>query len=393
MHAATPSTPESPENVIGQCPPRPKKYLVGVLYYGPIDREHDRCVKALRDHPLIENVLELTGCPYIDIGRGIIATAVLDNPELGGLLFIDHDMVFEPREAIATIESAIEADATVGAAYSMRKPGAIIGAVDGSKLASGEKVVFFDGGQRFPANYLGMGMTAIPRSVLVRLVEASKAKKARQDVIVAELEGLLSRVTAAVAVDGTPLDPSRAARLFAELVPELRDEDLPRLKTGISDAPVVPFFSLLQRNGYYFGEDVSFCVRSHLAGIGVNLDSRIRVYHKGSYCYGLEDVGMEVPYCHRLEVLDTPDPAAAPALFSKSPQVQSALAAQVVRGADGSTLRSDRTDDAPSHRADRTDEHPSNRMDGPGGYPRSFDPVGPGESAAMLADSDVLEVL
>lgn len=311
--------------------PEPKKYLVGVLYYGPVDREHDRCVKGLRGHPLVQDVLELTGCPYIDIGRGIVATAVLDNPELGGVLFIDHDMVFDPSEAIATIESAIEADETVGAAYSMRKPGHIIGAVDGTKVPPDKKVFFFEGGERLPANYLGMGMTAIPRSVLVRLVEASRAKFARQQALVSELQALLGRVTAAVAADGTPLDASRASVLFEQLIPELRDEDLPRLETGISPAPVVPFFSLLQRAGYYYGEDISFCVRSHLAGIGVNLDTRIRVYHKGSYCYGLEDVGMEVPYCHRLEVLDRPSPNMAPTGFSKSAQVREALAVEAGR--------------------------------------------------------------
>lgn len=356
----------------------PKKYLVGVLYYGPIDREHDKCVKALHGHPLVANVLELTGCPYIDIGRGIIATAVLDNPELGGLLFIDHDMVFDPSEAIATIESAIEADETVGSAYSMRKPGHIIGAVDGTKIPSDKKVVFFEGGERLPANYLGMGMTAIPRSVLVRLVAASKAKKARQEAIVVELQALLSRVTQAVAPDGSPLDPSKASALLAELLPELRDEDLPRLKTGISDAPVVPFFSLLQRNGFYFGEDVSFCVRSHLAGIGVNLDTRIRVYHKGAYCYGLEDVGMEVPYCHRLEVLDKPDPVAAPALFSKSPQVRDALAAQANRSPEDP---SDRTGKGSSHRKTLVDVELPDRealtavAPTAASFPRSFDPT------------------
>jgi hypothetical protein len=318
--------PESPENVIGQTAPRPKKYLIGVLYYGPIDREHDRCVKALHGHPLVHDVLELTGCPYIDIGRSIVATSVLDNPELGGVLFIDHDMVFDAKEAIACIESAIEADATVGAAYSMRKPGHIIGGIDGSQLPPDEKVVFFDGGSRRPANYLGMGMTAIPRSVLVRLVEASNAQFAEQTRLLDELRYLLSRVTAAVSRDGDPLDPTRASALFELLVPHLRDPDLPRLTSGISDAPVVPFFSLLQRKGYYYGEDVSFCARSHFASIPVLLDTRIRVYHKGSYCYGLEDVGMEVPYCTRLEVLDVKNPKVAPALFSKDADVRDALA-------------------------------------------------------------------
>lgn len=330
---AAPQTPEDAPPPAPAPTPDRKKFLIGVLYYGAIDREHDRCVKRLARHPLIHDVLELTGCPYIDIGRSIIATKVLDDPELGGLLFIDHDMVFEPEEAIRCIESAIESDATVGAAYSMRKPGHIIGGVDGSRVEPGKKVRFFEGGERLPANYLGMGMTAIPRSVLVRLVAASQQKHARQQAIVSELRALLSRVTAAVAPDGQSLDPMRAAALFDELIPELRDEDLPRLTSGISDAPVVPFFSLVQRKGYYYGEDVSFCLRSHLSGVPVMLDTRVRVYHKGAYCYGLEDVGMEVPYCTTLEVLDTKNPKAAAPNYSRDESIRDALAARTALAA------------------------------------------------------------
>lgn len=305
-----------------------QKYLVGVLYYGAVDREHDRCIRQLARHPIIYDVLELTGCPYIDIGRSIIATHVLDRPDIAGVLFIDHDMVFDSDQAVLCIESAIEADATVGAAYSMRRPGAIIGAVDGTKLPPDKSVSFFEGGERLPANYLGMGMTAIPRSVLERLVAASRAKFSARQKLLAELRELLTSVTNAVSTWDMPLDPTRAVTLLDQLIPELRDEDLPRLQSGVSSAPVVPFFSLLQRKGYYYGEDVSFCVRSHDAGVGVNLDTRVRVYHKGSYCYGLEDVGMEVPYCNTLKVLDTENPKPAHTTFSRDPSVREALAQQ-----------------------------------------------------------------
>ena len=359
MNAAT----ETPASETATPAPRvPQKgYLVAVLYYGAVDREHDKCVRALNGHPLVANTMELTGCPYIDIGRGIAATAVLDSDQYGGILFIDHDMVFDPAEAIATIQSAIDADATVGAAYSMRKSGAIIGAIDGSKLPEGRNICFFDGGEVLPANYLGMGMTAIPRSVLVRLVEASQQKHARQLDLVAQLRHILRHVTAAVAPDGEPLDASKALDLFEQLVPELRDEDLPRLKTGISDAIVVPFFSLLQRQGYYYGEDVSFCARSHFAGLGVFVDTRRRVYHKGSYCYGIEDVGIEVPYCHRLEVVNKNDPTVAPSLFSKSPAVREALEAQHAE------RERALSDDSPEAPLASYDAEPS--------YPRSYDPT------------------
>lgn len=271
-----------------------KKYLVGVLYYGAIDREHDRCVQALKQHPYVGQVLELTGCPYIDMGRSLIATAVLDKPEIGGLLFIDHDMVFDVAEVEKLIDSCEEHRSVVGAAYSMRRTGKIIGGIDGSKLPAGEQVVFFDGGKVVPASYLGMGLTAIHRSVLERLVAHSDAVHARN---AEKLRDLVCHVEA-----GEP-----------EL-PTLPGPDLPRLTTGISDAPVVPFFSHRQQSGSYYGEDVSFCLRCHEAGVPVQLDTRVRVYHKGSYCYGLEDVGMEVPYLSRLVALDTPAPrvAAAP---------------------------------------------------------------------------------
>lgn len=272
-----------------------KKYLVGVLYYGGIDREHDRCVQALRQHPYIGQILELTGCPYIDIGRSLIATAVLDNPEIGGLLFIDHDMVFDVHEVTKLIDSCEEHESVVGAAYSMRRPGKIIGAVDGSKISADEQVVFFEGGKVLPANYLGMGLTAIHRTVLERLVAHSQKLHEQNH---ERLREILSHVEV-----GDPQPPT------------LPERDLQRLTTGISDAPVVPFFSLLRRGGYYYGEDVSFCQRCHDAGVPVQLDTRVRVYHKGSYCYGLEDVGMEVPYCHQLvsRNVDEPKAAAAPA--------------------------------------------------------------------------------
>lgn len=349
-------------------------FLVGVLYYGAVDREHDRCVQALRGHPLVLDIMTLTGCPYIDMGRSIIATHVLDRPDIGGLLFIDHDMVFDKQEATSLIESAIEADATVGAAYSMRKSGQIIGALDHTKLDPDEEILFFEGGKRFPANYLGMGMTAIPRSALERLVAASKARFARQGAIVAELSMFLSRVTQAIGLEGDPIDATRGMKLLDQLIPELRDEELPRLKTGISDAPVVPFFSHLQRRGIYYGEDVSFCVRSHLAGIGVQLDTRRRVYHKGSYCYGIEDVGMEVPYCTTLKVLDKKSPKVADADFSKSPAVRDAIAAQKsLLDSEPSTRTLDGLSPLP-------DEDPSTRTpDGSNGarasYPASFDPT------------------
>lgn len=314
------------------------RYLIGVLYYGGIDREHDHCVKALSKHERIFDVMDLTGCPYIDQGRSLIATKVLDTPEIGGLLFIDHDMIFDVPEAIKVIEAAEECQGVAGAAYSMRRPGRIIGEVDGHQLTKGQKVVYFNGGASLPASYLGMGLTAMHRSVLERLVLASKKKHARQQQVLSELRAALSAPTA---------NAEHALALANELADHLPIPDLPRLTTGLNDAPVVPFFSHLLRllemeggaEGAYFGEDVSFCIRCKEADIPIRVETRARVFHKGMYHYGLEDVGMQVPFCDRLEALPaktdeeagaapqpvSPNPEPRPSWFSTNPAVHEKL--------------------------------------------------------------------
>lgn len=295
--AAT-EAPTSPSTITNNAPAKP--YLVGVLYYGGIDREHDKCIQALRRHPYIASVFEMHGCPYIDIGRSIIATEVLDKKEYGGLLFFDHDMIFDSEEVTKLIESTEACQGVVGAAYSMRRPGHMIGGIDTTKLAPGEKVVFFEGGACHPASYLGMGMTAIHRSVFERLVAHADEKHEKrtsflkQEKLVAELMG---------AASDFGLDATKVQEAMDQVKEAIRPHDLPRMKSGISDADVVPFFSMLQQNNVYYGEDVSFCLRCHDAKIPVQLDTRVRVYHKGTYCYGLEDCGMVVPYCTRLETI------------------------------------------------------------------------------------------
>lgn len=324
----TPIPTVSRPELLGTHPPE-KKYLVGVLYYGAIDREHDKCIQALKNHPYIAAVMEMHGCPYIDIGRSIIATKVLDEKDFGGLLFFDHDMIFEPDEVTKLIDSTEACQGVVGAAYSMRRPGHMIGGIDTTKLQQGEKVVFFNGGGPRPATYLGMGMTAIHRSVFERLVKKADEKHAKNQ---NRLKALQHRFdTLAETTPGIEAATGKSVmedlRHYLEGLDEIaKPHELPRLTSGISDAPVVPFFSLLQLKDVYFGEDVSFCLRCHDAGVPVQIDTRVRVYHKGPYCYGLEDCGMVVPYCDRLESVNAPENTVKNTPFH-TPAVQQALAA------------------------------------------------------------------
>lgn len=252
-----------------------EKYLIGVLYYGAIDREHDACMQQARRHPLIRDIFSMSGCPYIDIGRSAIASYALDQKT--SLLFIDHDILFEPEGITQIIESCEKTRGVVGAGYSMRRAGVqMIGGIDTRQLPAGESVKFFDGGDIYPAVYLGMGFTAIHHDALSRIAQG-----------------------------------------------------MPRLKSGITELDMHPYFSLLQRDGNYYGEDVSFCIRAHDAGVPVYMDTRVRVYHKGTYCYGLEDCGYVVPYMNTLVAIMTEGgPAAKACEFTPHPEIAAGHAAR-----------------------------------------------------------------
>jgi len=250
------------------------KYLVGVLYYGNHDTEHDRSMRKIHRHPNVAEVKELGGCAYIDIGRSLLATLMLDDEKYDGLLMIDHDIVFEPEAVSHVVESAEKLQGVVGGAYSMRSPGAaMIGAVDTASLADGERVIFFEGGGLYPAVYLGMGFTAIPRAALAKMVSGME-----------------------------------------------------RVHTGVFKQSVWPVFSLLLRDGKWFGEDVSFCMRAHDARVPVGMDTRIRLHHRGLYDFGLEDCGTIVPFMTSIQGLIKEEPRVLNASHAPDPQVAAAMA-------------------------------------------------------------------
>lgn len=292
-----------------------KKYLVGVLYYGPKDSEHERCMQALARHPRILHIAEISGCPYICIGRSTLAEASL-KADAEGLLFIDHDILFDMEGVDQILESCDQTRAVVGGAYSMRSPGSkMIGGINVKKVD--RPVVFFKGGGLYPADYLGMGFTAIHREAFLKMSAYADAQHARRQAIVAELQALLQSM----------YEPNaeRSSLLLADLIPELRDNDLPFLNNGVTNTSIRPFFSLLQEEGLYFGEDVSFCRRAERAGVELFMDTRLRLSHKGSYTYTLEDCGLVVPLLDSLTgvISEVTTPAQSP--VSPHPAIRAAI--------------------------------------------------------------------
>ena len=251
------------------------KYLVGVLYYGNVDKEHDNCMRAIEKHPRIAGFAQISGCPYICIGRSTIVEKMLSlPPEVEGLLFIDHDIIFDPSAVERILDSCDQTRGVVGAGYSMRSPGAkMIGAVDTAKIPEGKKLVFFEGGGLYSALYLGMGFTAIHRSAL-----------------------------------------------------ETIGKDLPYFENGVTDIPIRPYFALLREEGKWYGEDVSFCLRAERAGVPVDMDTSVRVWHKGTYTYGLEDCGIIVPWLSSLEGIEKTAPSPVQSPVSRNPAITAAIA-------------------------------------------------------------------
>ena len=77
------------------------------------------------------------------------------------------------------------------------------------------------------------------------------------------------------------------------------------------------------------------------------MDTRVRVLHKGAYLYGIEDVGMQVPYCKSLLAIDPGhEPEPRPAMFSSEPAIRAALDAAHPELALSAPLPSQRTEPA-----------------------------------------------
>lgn len=71
---------------------------------------------------------------------------------------------------------------------------------------------------------------------------------------------------------------------------------LPTCNLGFG-RPMVPYFQPMivdtEKGPWYLAEDYSFCERARLCGYKVMVDTRVRLWHVGSYRYSWEDAGIE----------------------------------------------------------------------------------------------------
>jgi hypothetical protein len=211
-------------------------FVVMTPYYGNASRSHLKCIRALLE--LGVPFIPLEDCPYLDVARSHLLTqARKQMPDAQAFMFIDHDMMFDPEDAIGVIMRLIEKNLDVsGAAYSLRKPGLMVAA-----KPFAEQVTFYQPGHE-PAEYVGTGFMAIHRKVV------------------------------------DDLD---------QVMPEMY---CPTVRTDMR-----PYFERYCRHGIYYPDDVGFCFRVRDRGKLVWIDTEPRIFHRGVYDYALEDAGMSVP--------------------------------------------------------------------------------------------------
>lgn len=221
------------------------RITVGTPYYGMLDREFQLSIARLNEQFPEVRTVGVFDCSYIDQAKSLILTKHMHGADV--VCVVDHDMIFEPQAIIDLAESAMEADAVVGAAYCTRAhdhgTAVVLAKLD-------PPVTFFEGGQRVRVSALGGGFMAYPTRVLRDVVK----------------------------------------KLGLELM------------MTVLDSEAYPFFHTIAKDGKWWGEDLSFCQRLEEAGEKLWLDTRIRVGHKGKYIYHLEDGVMSVPRFKSLEI-------------------------------------------------------------------------------------------
>lgn len=223
-------------------------YAVLIPYYGRRDEDHVACVRSLKNAGVL--VAEVDGCPYIDMARAGLVSIIEEATtaaQVDVFVFIDHDIMFQ-KDAIDKLAEHCRSSeyGMLGVLYAWRKAeGGLIGKLKNPP----ESLIFYEPGF-WPADFLGLGCTAIKREVF---------------------------------------DTLKAT--------------CPRTHCSVVKRDVHPFFMHMvhPRDGY-IGEDVSFCRRVEAAGYKLGVDLEPRIFHRGQYDYAIEDAGASVTRYQTLEV-------------------------------------------------------------------------------------------
>lgn len=206
-------------------------------------------------HPLAEWAMsQLLTCPEpkffpsnqkpiaaIDVARNIIASDFFRSEEFDSLLFLDDDIVFDPKDMVKLAKHIEDGKSVVGAAYATKSKKPSIAA----RFFDNQTVEFNKDSKPVKIKYLPGGCIMISRKVLGKLVEK------------------------------LPLcnfsEPISFWPFFQPMVKHTR-------------------MGIFKSHNDYLTEDYSFMERAQESGFDIWLDPSIRLSHVGTKLYTLESV-------------------------------------------------------------------------------------------------------
>lgn len=176
----------------------------------------------------------------ISRSRSVAASRFLETP-CDVWFMLDHDLSWRPGDVTATCQKALEVGSVVAGMYSYRS----MGKGHASRLA--KRTIRFPIGEDvlMPADYVASGFCAVPRAVLVKIVEC----------------GLVTRCLRS-------LDGEKFYDFFR---------------------PIVIPSTVVEGEHEYLSEDWSFCRRAVEAGFKTLVYAKPALVHHGDYGYRVVD--------------------------------------------------------------------------------------------------------
>lgn len=225
-----------------------------IVILTPIGRqlspEHQQCVDALTG---AVPVLREYGITCVDQARALLLERARKT-DADVIFWLDDDIIFNPHDIITVSQRCHDGEFDMlGVAYARRLP---MGGLN-VRFETLEPVKFLKPGFRSVAA-LGFGFTAMKRTMVEELVTLHPRVK---------LGAINNR--------------------------EGGKENL---------LEVSPLFSSRVVDGIWRADDESFCAYVRDAGFKIGLDLQPRIWHQGSYLYGLEDSAAAVPRTLELNV-------------------------------------------------------------------------------------------
>jgi hypothetical protein len=209
------------------------KSVVLVPFGGYIVRECDLALQALEKRGY--QVWRVPGYSQIDVGRSQMATDALAQG-FEELIWIDSDVVFDPNDIERLREHQVPFVCGIYPKKGQREFAC-------NYLPGTTEVIFGNAGGLTELRYVGFGFNYTHRSVYETVQKQLKL-------------------------------PDCNKEFGSTLVPYF-----------------MPMVANEATNPWYLGEDYAFCERVRQCGIKIYADTRVRLWHVGTYKYGWEDAG------------------------------------------------------------------------------------------------------